>query len=390
MNQEINLIPQLNFWSVLLLICAGQAFFLSIILIFHKKGNITANRTLAVLIFFFSYYFAFIAAYWTNYLIEFPHMLGTLRILNYSWGPLFYLYVSALLAREKVFNFRKLLHFLPAIIYVIISYRIYIMDTDAKVRLLKIMLSSGYDNVSIEMLIPSALFNLHIFVYIIFSLKKINSFSKNINGNKNSLEYINFNWLKKFSIGFVGFFLAWFFYEILMFAGIKYYIEADYVITFFGVVVIYTIAIHTIRQPEIFSGISVIKPEAKYEKSSISEEEAGVYINKLDEIMREDKLYLKPDLNLKTLADLLDISQHRLSQVINEFLKMNFAEYLNNYRVEEAKARLVNPEFSNYTILSIAFDVGFNNKVSFNNAFKKITGITPSEYKFSKSPHYTN
>ena len=390
MNSEINLIPQLNFWSVLLLICAGQSFFLSVILLFHKKGNITANRILSVLMFFFSYYFAFIAAYWTNYLIEFPHMLGTLRILNYSWGPLFYLYVSAVLEKDKTFELRKLLHFLPAIIYAIISYRIYIMDADAKVRLLKIMLTSGYENVGIETLLPSALFNLHIFVYILFSLKKINSFSKNINGNKHTLEYINYSWLKKLSIGFVGFFLAWFFYEILMFLGIKYYIEADYVITFFGVVVIYMIAVYTIRQPEIFSGISVIKPEAKYEKSSISEEEAKDYINKLHEIMRKDKLYLKPDLNLKTLAELLDISQHKLSQVINEFLKMNFAEYLNNYRVEEAKARLINPDFSNYTILSIAFDVGFNNKVSFNNAFKKITGTTPSEYKFSKSPHYTN
>ena len=287
MNSEIDIIPQLNFWSVLLLICAGQAFFLSIILFFHKKGNVTANRILSVLIFFFSYYFAFIAAYWTNYLIEFPHMLGTLRILNYSWGPLFYLYVSAVLKKDKTFDFRKFFHFLPAIIYVFISYSVYIMNADAKVKLLKVMLSSGYENIGFETLIPSALFNLHIFVYILFSLKEINSFSKNINGNKNTLEYVNYKWLKKFSIGFVAFFLAWFFYEILMFTGIKYYIEADYVITFFGVVLIYMIAIYTIRQPEIFSGISAIKPEAKYEKSNLNGQEAQQYISRLDEIMQK-------------------------------------------------------------------------------------------------------
>lgn len=390
MNPDINLVPHLTFWSVLLLICAGQAFFLSIILFLHKKGNVAANRILAVLILLFSYYFTFISAYWTNYLIEFPHMIGTVRILNYSWGPLFFLYVSSVLEKENKFDYRKLLHFLPALIYIGFSFKIYLLDTDAKIRIAKIMLSTGYENLNIWMLIPSAMFNLHIFIYILFSLRKINSFSNNVNVSKNTLEYINLSWLRKFSVGFVGFFLAWFFYEILMFTGIEYYIEADYVITFFGVVVIYTIAIFTIRQPEIFSGISAVKSDVKYERSAIPQEEAAAYINKLDDIMRRDRLFLNPELNLKMLADLLDISQHKLSQILNEFLKMNFAEYLSKLRVEEAKARLVNPDFSNYTILSIAYDVGFNNKVSFNNAFKKITGITPSEYKFSKSPHFTN
>ena len=212
MNPEINLIQQLNFWSVLLLICAGQAFFLSIILFFLKKGNTVANRILSVLIFFFAYYFAFIAAYWTNYLIEFPHMLGTLRILSYSWGPLFYLYVTAVLEKDKNFDPRKLLHFLPAVIYILISYRIFIMDTDAKVRLLKLMLTSSYDDLSIFLILPSAIFNLHILFYTILSIRKINTFSKKLNGNKNTLDYINYNWLLKLTFGFIGFFLSWFFY----------------------------------------------------------------------------------------------------------------------------------------------------------------------------------
>ena len=390
MNSEINLIPQLNFWSVLLIVCAGQAFFLSLVFFFHKKGNIKANRILAVLIFCFSFYFVFIAAYWSNYLVEFPHLVGTLRIFNYSWGPLFYLYISEVLEKNKTFNYKKLLHFIPAVISISMGLPLFLLDTETKVEIAKRMLTSEYDGFSFANILPAVMFNLHILFYTTLSILKLNMFSKNQNGNKTTLESLNYNWLIKLSFGFTAFFLSWFCYEILMSAGIKYHIEVDYAITFFGVIIIYLIAIYTMKQPEIFSGISNIKPEPKYEKSSISKQEAETYLNKLNEIMKDEKLYLNPELNIRMLADLLEITPHKFSQLINEFLKINFSDYLNNYRIEEAKERLVDPEYSNYTILSIAYDVGFNNKVSFNNAFKKITGMTPSEYKFSKSPHFTN
>lgn len=390
MTNEINLIAQLNFWSLLLIICAGQGYILGVILLFHKKGNASANKILSILIFCFSYYFLFIAAYWSNYLVKYPHMLGTLRILNYSWGPLFYLYVSAVINKNKKFRLKQILHFIPTVVSITLTFSVFLLDTDTKVEIIKKMLTGEYTGANINNILPSVLFNFHILLYSFLSIKKITEYSKSINGNKNTLMYINYKWLLKLSFGFVGFFISWFIYEILMYAGVNYHIEVDYIITFFGVVVVYTIVIYSMKQPEIFSGISIIKNEAKYEKTNIPFEEAQNYINTINDLMKKENLYLNPDFNLRTLAVRLDISTHKLSQILNEHLKVNFADFINNYRIEEAKLRLTNPEYSNLTILSIAYDVGFNNKVSFNKTFKKITGITPSEYKLSQAPHFTN
>jgi AraC-like DNA-binding protein len=77
---------------------------------------------------------------------------------------------------------------------------------------------------------------------------------------------------------------------------------------------------------------------------------------------------------------MLNTNFHRLSQVINESFHQNFYDFINTYRIEESKIRLINPESDKYKIISIAYDSGFSSKSSFYNAFRKNTGITPGEY----------
>jgi len=97
------------------------------------------------------------------------------------------------------------------------------------------------------------------------------------------------------------------------------------------------------------------------------------------EYMEKNKPYLDNELKLLTLAKELDIAPHHLSQVINEHLNLNFFDFVNQYRVEEAKKELTKG-LDNRTLIALAFDVGFNNKASFNNYFKKYTGMTPTHY----------
>ena len=99
--------------------------------------------------------------------------------------------------------------------------------------------------------------------------------------------------------------------------------------------------------------------------------------------MEIDKLFTNNDLSLTSLSQRINISQHHLSQILNEKLDVNFFDFVNKYRIEEAKRLLNCPENSRHTILSIALESGFNNKVSFNSAFKKYTGLTPSQYRLS-------
>ena len=94
-----------------------------------------------------------------------------------------------------------------------------------------------------------------------------------------------------------------------------------------------------------------------------------------------EKLYQESELTLSQMAARLQLPTHHLSQAINNGLKKNFYDLVNGHRVEEAKRLLLDPKNSNYTILSVGFEAGFNSKTTFNTVFKKFTGLTPTEYR---------
>ena len=106
--------------------------------------------------------------------------------------------------------------------------------------------------------------------------------------------------------------------------------------------------------------------------------------------MEDHRPYVDADLKLNQLAAALGIKPHLLSQLLNDELKQNFPEFVNIYRIKHAK-QLMSGEDHSKKLITIAYDSGFNNKVSFNNAFKKIEGTSPSAYrktlKNGHSPH---
>ncbi|MEC7770385.1 MAG: AraC family transcriptional regulator [Bacteroidota bacterium] len=123
------------------------------------------------------------------------------------------------------------------------------------------------------------------------------------------------------------------------------------------------------------------KNRDKYEKTGLSEAFSTELKTKLESLMENKKLYLNHDIRLDDIAELLNISRHHASQVINENFNVGFYDYINGYRIEEAKSILCsNFEKSSESISDIAYRCGFNNRVSFYKAFKKITRITPKEY----------
>ncbi|MEM9936678.1 MAG: helix-turn-helix domain-containing protein, partial [Bacteroidota bacterium] len=104
---------------------------------------------------------------------------------------------------------------------------------------------------------------------------------------------------------------------------------------------------------------------------------------RLEKMMRTGKLFRDPGLNRELVADRLGISTGYLSQVVSNCTDHNFSEYINAYRVAEVKDLLENPDFSQYSLLAIGLEAGFNAKSTYFSVFKKIAGMTPSEYKKS-------
>jgi AraC-like DNA-binding protein len=121
--------------------------------------------------------------------------------------------------------------------------------------------------------------------------------------------------------------------------------------------------------------------KGKYKSSSLNSLFVEECIKKLTYLMEIEKLYCDETISLQSLSEKLSISPHVLSKIINEKLNRNFWDFINTYRVEEAKKLLRDSKRANQKILSIAFDVGFSTKTSFNNVFKKYTKMTPSQYK---------
>jgi AraC-like DNA-binding protein len=124
-----------------------------------------------------------------------------------------------------------------------------------------------------------------------------------------------------------------------------------------------------------------LKKQEKYKGSSLNQEFAKECIRKLKDLMEVENIYLNPDISLQSLAEKLSITSRMLSQILNEKLDRNFSDFINSYRVEEAKNILKTPKGAQKKIIVLAFDVGFNTKVAFYNAFKKFTGMTPAQYR---------
>ena len=142
-----------------------------------------------------------------------------------------------------------------------------------------------------------------------------------------------------------------------------------------------------LKQKVIFSSEDILvsrdslTPSAKYAGSRLTESEAELHAEKLTDYMKSSRPYLNPELTLSQLAGELGISSHILSQVINEKLGVNFFDFINDYRVESFKQKIVDPRYGNFSLLGIAFECGFNSKSAFNRIFKLKTGFTPSQYK---------
>lgn len=122
--------------------------------------------------------------------------------------------------------------------------------------------------------------------------------------------------------------------------------------------------------------------EQKYERSALNAEQSSRIAQKIELAMTRDKLYLDSSLSLRKLSTFISVSPNYISQTLNETIGVNFFDYVNRYRVENAKALLLEGDD---TVLDIAMAVGFNAKSSFYTAFKKETQQTPTSFRKDNS-----
>jgi AraC-like DNA-binding protein len=214
--------------------------------------------------------------------------------------------------------------------------------------------------------------------YCVLSYRLLRHHAVRIAETYSSTEKIRLSWLR---------FLVGCFALAILFAGATDLIdemvkeeEGWHLYWIFVSCVVYAIGYRGLRQPEIWKERTPDKMNSKkkYEKTTIDSVKFAEYKKSLEDSM-ERNVFLDPELSMPVLAEQLDIPSHHLSQVINDS-GMNFYEFINRRRFEFAKKTIEDTE-DPVNITRIAFDSGFNSISAFNTAFKRFSGMTPSEWK---------
>lgn len=366
--------PHFDAWTLVFLIAAVQGYFVAFILFRWRRGDGQANRLLATLLLLFSITLSEYVFYWSNYILRFPHVAQMSDQLPFLFGPLAYLYCRTIY-EGKPLKTSDLWHFAPFIAAICVLLPWYALDAESKRAFLEGKAAFPVMRLWMRVLLWTRI--AHMLGYAVWNYRYL---------LRQPRVGATTRWGFRLNTFFAGFVLAYMSYFILV--RFPFFNSTwDYHISATMTAFIYLIAYSGYAQPAVFDGYQWTEPNApvKYRNSGLTPEASRSLLQNLTLLMEQEKVYHDPDISLEKLANALNASKHHVSQVINEHLGATFFEYVNQLRVEEAKQLLAETTRHDLHVIEVAYAVGFNNKMSFNAAFKKATGMTPTEYRRSHS-----
>lgn len=336
-----------------------------------------------------------------DFFLAYPHLSKISWLIPSLFGPLVYLFTVKLCSHPSVFRKTDWLHFIPFIIYLIILLPWYVQSAEVKRSYLSDFELASQDDFGFLNQFSLLL----ILIYLVLTLRFLRQFRKDIKETFSEISQKRVEWMTTFSYAVLTVLIV----STLGFYGHKWNIpvlDAIYHYNYFlMVLLVYWIAYKALLQPIIFdipvfeedirpkpiiplvsenpsSTLSEVQSR-KYTRSGLDDEQAELVYKQLVDCMKKDKPYLDPEINIYQLAQLINVKKHHLSQVINEKAGINFFDFINEFRVEEIKRNMIDGDKKNLTLLGIALESGFNSKATFNTAFKKFTGQTPSDFQKS-------
>jgi AraC-like DNA-binding protein len=361
---------------------------LSCFFIFKASSNNEANRYQGLLLLSLSLIIMEMVLNLTGYITKVLPLTYTSASMNFLFGPFLYLFVKRSIDQSD--SGKEWIHFILPLLYLgylcfdliqpnEFKYNMYVSNYHPDWPLLKVPQTISNDPLHINKYL-TLLQEVQILFYIFLSFAKVvkksategSSIFRTNDKVLRSLRFVIFN---SFMI-------------ILLLFIVKKYIPRNAGDYFLGIYIAIFTILTTLRvmnnstyfdQYASFMDISI----GKYSKSSLSEAGKQKILGSIT-LEFETRQYFSDNLaSLSDLAKRVGESSHHVSQVINEKLNKNFFELLASYRVEKAKKILMEDKVNKLTVEEISEMVGYNSKTAFNNAFKKLTGKTPSEYRKS-------
>lgn len=371
---------EITFLNAIELLAGFQAFLFSIYLIFNKEGKKLSNYFIAVFIILLA--FNVLDFFADLILNRWSENIGALtQLLIYLAAPALYFHIKASLFSNFKLKAKDLWHSLP--FFLLLGTVIFL-----------IVIEYTQENVSekterIVGLVFYAILYLQTFLYLYLSYRQLKKhkeifFENYSNTNTKRYTYISnliFFVAVLYSLSMVNIFTRWVFH-FESFAFISYVVITAVLILFCWLIII------GLNSPELFIDEAQAQPSVKKliklnvgNSTLKSEKENNKLVERVNRYINEEEPFLDASLTLHTLAQKTGILSRELSVLINHHLNKHFFDFVNEFRIKKAMELLTHPERKEYTVLEILYEVGFNSKSSFNTAFKKHTGLTPTEYR---------
>ncbi|KAF2081036.1 helix-turn-helix domain-containing protein [Flavobacterium sharifuzzamanii] len=372
-----------------LIIATVITLFISLLLIFFLLTVKTKDKTSNILFAVFLFINAIdLTDPLLGLMFDGPSNLGMFKTtIAFFQIPVFYLYVLSVSYSDFKFKPKYFIHAIPfLIVNAVLVPRFYAVDAAAKMDFI-----INRRNM-IELQFTHILIHIQIIVYftaIFMLLKKAKKLYLENNAGTNINSY---NWLFQFTTVLAILYLIVIVKNIFKFSEYPYISEWIKV----GIMVLQLFIIcwylfKALNNPDLFrnidSKLKLVKDIVSEEKTNtptvVGEKEYNEELLKLQRYMNEKKPFLNPSLTIQDVSNEIQIPVRDLSLLINHKLEQHFYDFINAYRIEDAKNILKDITKSKVTILEILYEVGFNSKSSFNTAFKKHTGFTPTDFRKS-------
>ena len=291
--------------------------------------------------------------------------------------PVFYFYVLSVCYSDFKLKPNHFLHAIPFLIANLIMIpRFYSVNTAAKYALWE-----NYNTIW-ELIYVHISIDLQFIIYIILIFVLLKRYKKIYQQNFSDTSSKAFDWLFQFTL------VSAIIHSVVILKNVLKYIDnrentfesVQLLVSILGLSVICWFVLKALKYPELFNGVNskteLVSPTID-KKTTINSAE----IEQLTSFMETQKPYLNPSLSIRNLSEELKMNSRDLSILINQHLNQHFFDFVNEYRIKEAMDILKNPTKKEFTVLEILYEVGFNSKSSFNTAFKKHTGKTPTEFR---------
>jgi AraC-like DNA-binding protein len=365
---DLSLISYLSF------LITFQLLFVGIFLITNKKGNRRNNMLLGTIFLLIAWNIGDLTLQMSGVILKWEVLQHIDDGFYLLYGPIFYLYAQGVIFRDFKLSGSHLLHLIPFLLFTVTFLSLTNFAAISSEEIIK-------NELPWQFYLVSSLLYTHFFVYLGLTYKSLWKYRKIIKNKYSQIDQINLDWLS-FFINTLG--LLTFVSLIHNFIGLaenrRVFITTLVLLLIFVFYFVNKVILKALRQPEIFAGITQ-NETAKYLGSNLTSDQIEEYKKQLLALISSEKPFLDPQVSLSDLSKKLSVSAKHLSQVINQSFNKSFFDFINSYRIQEAQQILRESRDDKLTVLEVMFQVGFNSKSSFNTAFKKETGQTPTEFR---------